>query len=131
MSIKIEKDNFSIEAGLTDSGRVAIELAGRFDHQNAPLLSEAIEKLAQQEGTKADDFADFVIYLSALDFMNSSAIKQLIKLLRQTEAKNGQLILIGENDNQAIQSLRQTGIDALFDIYSSLIEMTKSQPKKK
>jgi anti-anti-sigma factor len=131
MSIKIEKENFSVEAGLTESGRVAIELSGRFDHQHAPLLSQAIDQLADQEGTKADDFLDFVIYLSALEFMNSSAIRELISLLRKTQAKNGQLILIGEDDNPAIESLRQTGIDSLFTIFANLIEVTKPQSKKK
>lgn len=120
MAIKIEKENFAISADLTETGRIAISLAGRFDHDNAPLLSQAVTELQAQINSD-QAIVDFIVYLHALEFINSTAIKELLKLLSSTQENDGQLVLIGSEDNPAVQTLVEMGFNQIFSIYPTLV----------
>lgn len=90
-----------------------IELQGRLDSFNSPLLHNAFEDL--HKGSKWT----FVIDLSGVEFINSTTLGLFIDTYKKNKENKGDLFLLNCS-NKVMKILQITRLDNVFEIFASL-----------
>ncbi|MBI5871076.1 MAG: STAS domain-containing protein [Actinobacteria bacterium] len=109
----------NIESERTDDGIAIITVDGELDLYTAPHLKENL--LAALE----DDVTKIAIDMTGVHFIDSSALGVLIGGVKRLKPKDGRMVLVStdENVNWIFQI---TGLNAVFDIYSSREDALRS-----
>ncbi len=87
-----------------------VELRGRFDANEVRGFAAATDRLKEQ------GVADYAIDLSAVDFIDSSALAELVSLSRWATTAGGQVRLHRPSDPVRV-ILELTGLDAIFVVH--------------
>lgn len=88
---------------------LAIELAGRFDAHEAPAFREVLD-----EATAAGSFS-LDVYLTDVEFVDSTALAELIRGMKHCREAGGDLVLRAPSDPVRV-ILELTKLDAAFTI---------------
>lgn len=87
-----------------------LSLEGRFDTYTASVAREWIE------AASADEPANIVINLSEVTFVDSTALSTLVRGMKRTRSRNGNLHLCGLQ--QSVRMVFElTRLDKVFDIF--------------
>jgi anti-sigma B factor antagonist len=103
---------FNIQSQKTADGVAIIEVAGELDLYTAPRLKEAL-LAAIDEGVLR-----FVIDISGVHFIDSSALGVLIGGVKRLKPKDGKLVLVSVDEN-VNWIFKITGLNSVFDIYQT------------
>ena len=103
---------FAVEVGDARDGTVGITVQGELDMSAAPELSEAIARARAGGDT-------LVLDLSAVTFLDSSAIGALVAAGREVHEKGGRL-QIGPRSDVVDRILEITGLHGESDAFSVL-----------
>ncbi len=85
-----------------------IELQGRFDAHEAPAFRETVDAILQQT-------ADLRVGLSKVEFVDSTALAELVRAMKHCREAGGDLVLVSPSDPVRI-ILEFTKLDAAFTI---------------
>ncbi len=107
--------NFKIETENLEADVPVIELEGEVDVYTAPQLKQQMITLLES-GTK-----QMVVDLTKVDYFDSTALGVLIGGLKRIRERDGNLSLICPNP-RIRRVFEITGLDKIFDIYSSADE---------
>ncbi|NLE73884.1 MAG: STAS domain-containing protein [Actinobacteria bacterium] len=99
----------------TTDGALVIRVNGELDVYTAPQLKNALSEGASQ------GHHSLVIDLTCVGFLDSTALGVLVGGQKQMEAEAVRLSLVITDPNLA-KIFRITGLDGLFEIYSSVSE---------
>lgn len=87
-----------------------VTLRGEIDAFTAPSLRDDLHKLVDERGAET-----VVIDLSAVTFLDSSALGALVGVLRRLRERDGRLLIVPP-DNAAARIFELTGLDAVLDL---------------
>jgi anti-sigma B factor antagonist len=104
--------DFQVEDYALDGRTHCIEVAGQIDLYTAPTFKAKILGLIDQGTTRV------VVDLSAVSFLDSTALAVFVAALRRVRARGGSLSLI-VRDYDIERLLEITGLDGLIPIHSS------------
>lgn len=96
-----------------EHGWTVLGLSGELDLSNAEALSEAIEEAMDGAAPQ------LAVDLSAVTFMDSSALGVLVKALHAAHDRDGEVALVGVNGPPA-KVLAITGLDQVFRSAASM-----------
>ncbi len=105
--------NLSIKTEIQD-GVPVVQVGGDLDVYTAPRLKEALSAAAAQGGR-------VVLDLTAVHFIDSTALGVLVSSLQQARADDGDLRLVLD-DPYLLKIFRITGFDGVFSIYPHVAE---------
>lgn len=88
---------------------VQVALSGRFDAHEAPAFRELID------GAMADGATTFHVSLEAVEFVDSTALAELIRGMKHCRQEGGDLILVEPSPPVRV-ILELTKLDAAFTI---------------
>jgi anti-sigma B factor antagonist len=89
-----------------------MHVGGDLDVYTAPQLKDALDKVGLAGKT-------IVLDLSAVHFIDSTALGVLVSTLQQSRAQDGELCLVMD-DPYLLKIFRITGFDSLFPIYPQI-----------
>jgi anti-sigma B factor antagonist len=89
-----------------------VTLRGEIDAYTAPSLRLDLRRLVDDEGATL-----VVVDLSAVTFLDSSALGALVGTLRRLRERGGRLRIVSPH-SPAARIFEVTGLDAAFDLYS-------------
>ncbi len=96
-----------------------VEVAGRIDSNNASQLGEALH--AQIDAGRHQ----IVLDLSALEYISSAGLREIVAALKKVRHSNGDLRLATPTDRvKEVFSL--AGLDTIFQIYPTQVEAVGS-----
>jgi anti-sigma B factor antagonist len=103
----------------TTQGDVFTVLAvtGELDVYTAPVLEETLGDLVDS-GT-----INIVVDLSGVTFMDSTGLGLLIKALKWTREKDGQLRIVA-NTEKVLKVFRVTGLDSVLSLHTTVAQAT-------
>lgn len=84
-----------------------------------PCMAEVVQSCIEK--MRYDNAHDFVVDLSAVDFLASACIGALVELLQEAEHSRGKVALAGCNDNVAFL-FKVTKLDAIFEMFEDVEE---------
>jgi anti-sigma B factor antagonist len=105
--------NLSIKTDIRE-GVPVVQVDGELDVYTAPRLKEALDSAASGGGR-------VVLDLSAVHFIDSTALGVLVSAQQRLRADDGELSLVLD-DPYLLKIFHITGFDGLFSIYSHLAE---------
>ncbi len=89
-----------------------IGLAGRFDAHEVDGFAAAVDRLIESGST------DLGVDLSGVDFIDSSALAELVRVSKATKAEGGSLELHNPSDPVRV-ILELTGLDKAFVVHQN------------
>ena len=92
---------------------VAVSLSGELDAYDAPVLRAAFAELAAGRSGQV-----FVLDLSAVSFLDSTALGTMVGLLRRVREGNGELRVVLP-DTPARRIFEVTALDKALDVWPS------------
>ncbi len=92
-----------------------VEVKGRIDSSNAGELGEALT------GVLDDGALKMVIDLSAVDFMSSAGLRELVSALKRIRREQGD-IRLAQPSERVHEVLEMAGLNTIFQIYPSQSE---------
>lgn len=95
-----------------------IQLRGRFDSFNSPLLNETFLDLHKNSRYI------FALDLSGVEFINSTTLGLLLEIYRKNRENKGNLFLVSCSD-KVMKILQITRLDKVFKIFDSLSSFEK------
>jgi anti-sigma B factor antagonist len=108
MAIKLDR---SLHEGVD-----VVNVCGEIDLLTAPALKETIYELLDS------GVNDIILDMTELDFMDSAGLGVLVSTLRRVRMEGtGSLSLVCDRDN-ILKLFSITGLDKVFDIYTSMEE---------
>jgi len=106
---------FTVEARNVRDGVAVIALGGEVDVYTSPRLKQEMVDLLNKGTTR------LIIYLSAVDYLDSTGLGVLIGGLKRAREREGDLRLIC-NNLRILRIFEITGLTKIFDIHSSEAE---------
>lgn len=91
-----------------------VQLSGRFD---AFSVEQFKETLTQYEN---DAIQDYIVDLSAVNFLDSAGLATLVRLLKMARAKDGDVVLVKSRNEAAHRILLLTKFDKVFTIFNAI-----------
>ena len=88
-----------------------IVISGRLDTPGTNAIAEQLSELA------ATDRKGVIVDLSAVEFLSSIGIGELIATAKAVRARGGNLVLIASGTSIVMMSLKTTGIDQVIPVY--------------
>jgi anti-sigma B factor antagonist len=110
---------FSLTVAEAASGPTVLALAGELDMAGTPELQAAFGVLAE---ARTDEI---VVYLSALEFIDSTGINALVTAIRQAHDRGGRAILAAPRPNVR-RVLEIVGVAATLRVEDSVDEATQA-----
>lgn len=95
----------------TVGGARVVTLRGEIDAFTAPSLRDDLRHLVEETGALV-----IVVDLSAVTFLDSSALGALVGVIRRLRERNGELRIV-QPRNAAGRIFELTGLDAVLDLY--------------
>ena len=92
-------------AKTTDGTQVTLAIDGWLDTQSAPELAAALEEVG-------DDVEELVLDLSALEYVSSAGIRQIVA----AHKKMGGKLVVRNVSAEVLEVFRLTGVDARLNI---------------
>jgi anti-sigma B factor antagonist len=86
------------------------EIVGRIDGDNALAMAEAIQHAVVNGRDQV--FLD----MSAVEYMNSAGLRELVKAFKLVQRAGGRLILINPSD-YVYKLIELVGLESIFEIY--------------
>jgi anti-anti-sigma factor len=87
-----------------------IEVIGRIDGNTLPLVEALDDALASGRH-------QLILDLSAVEYINSAGLRELVQLLKRVRQKGGELSIA--NPTERVRTLLElVGLDSVLDIYS-------------
>lgn len=105
--------NLSIKTE-THDGTPVVQVGGDLDVYTSPRLKEALETAASQGGR-------VVLDLSAVHFIDSTALGVLVSTQQQARADDGDLCLVLD-DPYLLKIFHITGFDSVFSIFPQVAD---------
>lgn len=99
---------------------LVIHVDGELDVYTAPLLKEAVDS------GMAQGYAQMVVDLTKVAFIDSTALGVLVGSLRRARAEDGDLRLV-MNDPHLEKMFRITGFDSMFSIHRSVEDAVRDE----
>jgi anti-sigma B factor antagonist len=100
-----------------EAGAVVATLSGELDAHDAPRLREvfvnAVALLGETEGRRL-----FVLDLSRVEFLDSTALGTMIGALRRVREAGGEMRVVLP-ESQALRIFEVTGLDQVLDVYAT------------
>ncbi|MBK9051343.1 MAG: STAS domain-containing protein [Chloroflexi bacterium] len=90
-----------------------VEISGRLDQDQAPLLENELTQLIQ------DAQYHLIVDLSQVDYINSAGLRCLVGTWRKAREQGGNLWLTGLNDRLK-EVFSMVGFDKVFQIYPTI-----------
>lgn len=103
-----EQDNISL-----------LEVSGRVDSMNAHELGQALM------GAISGGRMRLVLDLSAVDYMSSAGLREIVSALKKLRHGAGDL-RIAQPSHRVLEVLEMAGLDSIFQIYPSRAEAISS-----
>ena len=104
--------DFEIKSERTDDGVAIVEIAGELDLYTAPQLKETLLS------TLDNGVLSIVVDMTAVNFIDSSALGVLIGAVKRLHTREGRLALVSVDEN-VNWIFKITGLNSVFDIYPS------------
>lgn len=105
----------------TVDGYTVVELRGELDASTSPVLQTGLDDLLNRPAPCV------ILDLSALTFLDSSALTVLVVSERRARERGGSLLLAGPRQIVA-RVLSLTALDQHFAVYSTVAEAIASHP---
>lgn len=96
-----------------------VSVAGRVDAFSIPALQ------AQLDTFLAGNIKHFIIDLTQINFMDSSGLAVLIKLLKHVNQVKGTIVLVMPRDEAARRIFRLTHFDHIFETVDTVEEVVQ------
>lgn len=100
---------FSVCRTGLEGGVGLIELSGDLDISTAPKFKEELETLI------GEGFTDVIVDLTAVDFIDSSALGVLVGAVRRLHPHDGRMIVVAHS-HAVTRPLTLTGLDRVFAV---------------
>jgi anti-sigma B factor antagonist len=100
---------FSVSRAGLEGSVGLIELSGELDISTAPKFKEELEALI------SDGFTNVVVDLSAVEFIDSSALGVLVGAVRRLHPHNGRMVVVAHS-HAVTRPLTLTGLDRVFTV---------------
>jgi anti-sigma B factor antagonist len=100
---------FSVRRSSLEGHLGLVELSGELDISTAPRFKEELEALI------AEGFTDVVVDLSAVDFIDSSALGVLVGAVRRLHPHGGRMVVVAHT-HAVTRPLTLTGLDRVFTV---------------
>lgn len=109
-----------LEVTVADEAGVTLVCAiGRIDSSNANELGEALSSVIN------DGNYSLVLDLSAVDYMSSAGLRELVSALKQVKGRSGDL-RIAAPSKRVLDVLILAGLNTVFTIYDTQAEALSS-----
>lgn len=96
-----------------------LNVAGRIDSSNANELGDVLNAQIDSGAFR------FVLDLSALDYMSSAGLRELVSALKRVRREQGDIRLAGPS-SRVYEVLEMAGLDTIFQIFHSQAEALDS-----
>lgn len=104
--------DFEIRSEQTDDGVAVVEVTGELDLYTAPQLKETLLSALD------NGILRVVVDMTAVNFIDSSALGVLIGAVKRLNSRDGKLALVSVDEN-VNWIFKITGLNSVFDIYPS------------
>jgi anti-anti-sigma factor len=91
-----------------------LEVKGRVDSSTAPQLGDALNAQIGQGTT------NIVVDLSAVDYMSSAGLRELVAALKKVKKSGGDLRLCAPSE-RVLEVLELAGLDSIFEMYDDQV----------
>ncbi|NDJ60335.1 MAG: STAS domain-containing protein [Chloroflexi bacterium] len=92
-----------------------VEVSGRIDSSNADQLGSALT------GTVSNGQTQIVLDLSAVEYMSSAGLREIVSVYRKLEAASGDL-RIAQPSVRVMDVLEMSGLDTMLQIYPTQVD---------
>lgn len=102
-----------MQVSIIHQGKVTlIGLQGGFDALTAPTFTQAVDEVIQQ------NHLWLVIDLSQVDYVGSAGVRALLKVMKDTRQKNGDVV-IASVPTAVYQVFEMTGLPSIIKFYAT------------
>jgi anti-sigma B factor antagonist len=106
---------FEIRTALLTPGTYVVSVTGEIDAFTSPALEQELEWVL------GDGASSVVVDLAEVGFMDSTALRVLLKALPRFTKRGGKLVLVSD-DRRVLRTLEITGLDMKFTVEPKLAE---------
>ena len=106
---------FEIRTALLTPGTYVVSVTGEIDAFTSPALEQELEWVL------GDGASSAVVDLAEVGFMDSTALRVLLKALPRFTKRGGKLVLVSD-DRRVLRTLEITGLDLKFTVEPKLAE---------
>jgi anti-sigma B factor antagonist len=106
---------FEIRTALLTPGTYVVSVTGEIDAFTSPALEQELEWVL------GDGASSAVVDLAEVGFMDSTALRVLLKALPRFTKRGGKLVLVSD-DRRVLRTLEITGLDMKFTVEPKLAE---------
>ena len=109
----VEGDTFEVVVEPVPAGTAVVRVSGELDLATVPRLEEALARRPATEG--------LVIDLTGCTFVDSSCLRVLVRLARETEEAGGKAVIVA-TDPGILRVLEITALDTVLPVQPSVDE---------
>lgn len=106
---------FEIRTALLTPGTYVVSVTGEIDAFTSPALEQELEWVL------GDGASSAVVDLAEVGFIDSTALRVLLKALPRFAKRGGKLVLVSD-DRRVLRTLEITGLDMKFTVEPKLAE---------
>ena len=106
---------FEIRTAAVNPSTYVVSVTGEIDSYTSPALEQELDWVLGDGATNA------VVDLGGVGFIDSTALRVLLKALPRFSRRGGKLVLVSD-DRRVLRTLEITGLDRKFTIESHLSE---------
>lgn len=106
---------FEIRTALLTPGTYVVSVTGEIDAFTSPALEQELDWVL------GDGASSAVVDLAEVGFMDSTALRVLLKALPRFTKRGGKLVLVSD-DRRVLRTLEITGLDMKFTVEPKLAE---------
>jgi anti-sigma B factor antagonist len=106
---------FEIRTALLTPGTYVVSVTGEIDAFTSPALEQELEWVL------GDGASSVVVDLAEVGFMDSTALRVLLRALPRFTKRGGKLVLVSD-DRRVLRTLEITGLDMKFTVEPKLAE---------
>jgi anti-sigma B factor antagonist len=104
---------FEVRTAVITPGTYVVSVTGEIDSYTSPALEQELEWVL------GDGASNVVVDLAAVGFLDSTALRVLLKALPRFAQRDGKLVLVSD-DRRVLRTLEITGLDRKFAIEARL-----------